>query len=67
MIPRPRGPGDVLPGPEEPIPAPRGGEPVSLVFQTMEEIDLLKNAIEGLTKRLEALEHRVASLDAPKA
>ncbi len=57
----------MLPGPEEPIPAPRGGEPVSLVFQTMEEIDLLKNAIEGLTKRLEALEHRVASLDAPKA
>lgn len=57
----------MLPGPEEPIPAPRAGEPVSLVFQAMEEIDLLKNAIEGLTKRLEALEHRVASLDAPKA
>lgn len=57
----------MLPGPEEPIPAPRGGEPVSLAFQAMEEIDLLKNAIEGLTKRLEALEHRVASLDAPKA
>jgi hypothetical protein len=45
------------------MPAPRGGEPVSLVFQAMEEIDLLKKTIEGLVKRLDALEHRVASLE----
>ncbi len=49
------------------MPIPRGGEPVSLVFHAMEEIDLLKKALEGLVKRVEALEHRVASLDAPKA
>ncbi len=49
------------------MPVPRGGEPVSLVFQVLDEVDLLKKAIEGLTKRLAALEHRVASLDTPKA
>ncbi len=67
MIPVPRGPGDLPPGPEEPAPARRGGEPTSLVFHALDELDAVKKAIESLTKRLEALEHRVASLESPRA
>lgn len=63
MIPRPRGPGDVIPGPEEPIPRQRGGEPTSLVFQAMEEIDGLKKSLEALVQRVDALEHRLGSLE----
>lgn len=66
MIPKPRGPGDIPPGPEQPVPAPRGGEPVSLVFHALEELDSVKRAVEGITKRLEALEHRVTALEAPR-
>ncbi len=49
------------------MPAPRGGEPTSLVFHAMEEIDSLKRGIEALVKRLEALEHRVTALESPPA
>jgi ubiquinone biosynthesis protein UbiJ len=47
------------------MPAPRGGEPTSLVFHAIEEIDSLKRAIEALVKRLEALEVRVAAFESP--
>ena len=67
MIPQPRGPGDIPPGPEHPMPAPRGGEPVNLVFHALEEIDSLKRGIETLVQRLDALEHRVAALESPPA
>ena len=66
MIPKPRGPGDIPPGPEQPAPAPRGGEPVSLVFQALEELDGVKRAIEALVKRLDVLEHRVTALELPR-
>ena len=66
MIPTPRGPGDIPPGPEQPMPARRGGEPVSIVLQALEELDSVKRAIEALGKRLEALEHRIAALEAPR-
>jgi len=67
MIPVPRGPGDLPPMPEEPRPIIRGAEPTSLVLQAMDEIDALKKAVAGLVKRLEALEHRVASMERPTA
>jgi ubiquinone biosynthesis protein UbiJ len=53
--------------PEEPRPIIRGAEPTSLVLQAMDEIDALKKAVAGLVKRLEALEHRVASMEKPTA
>ncbi len=65
MIPKPQGPGDIPPGPEQPMPAPRGGEPVSLVFHALEELDSIKRAVEAFVKRLEALERRVAALESP--
>lgn len=67
MIPVPPGPGDIPRPPEEPRPYPRGGEPLPLVMQAMEEIDALKRTLGELTKRLEALEHRVATLESPRA
>ncbi len=67
MIPVPGGPGDIPPGPEQPMPAPRGGEPVSLVFHAMEEMDSVKRAVAALVKRLDALEHRVAALESLRA
>ncbi len=67
MIPVPGGPGDIPPGPEQPMPAPRGGEPVSLVFHAMEELDSVKRAVAALVKRLDALERRVAALESPRA
>ena len=63
MIPKPRGPGDIPPGPEQPMPAPRGGDPVSLVFHALEELDSVKHSVEMLVKRLDALEHRVTALE----
>jgi len=47
------------------MPAPRGGEPASLVFQALAELDSVKRAVEALVKRIEALEHRVAALESP--
>ena len=67
MIPQPRGPGDIPPGPEQPMPTPRRGEPVSLVLHALDEIESVKTAVDVLVKRLEALEHRVAALESPKA
>jgi hypothetical protein len=63
MIPVPPGPGDILPSPETSRPILRGGEPVPLVMQAMEEIDVLKRGLADLLKRLEALEGRVAALE----
>ncbi len=67
MIPTPRGPGDLPVPPEEPGPAIRRGESGSLVLQALEEIEELKRSLAELVKRLEALEHRVSGLEAPKA
>jgi hypothetical protein len=67
MIPVPRGPGDLPVPPEKPRPATRGGEPGSLVLQALEEIEAVKRSLVDLMKRLEALEHRVSALEAPKA
>ena len=67
MIPQPRGPGDIPSGPEQPMPTPRRGEPGSLVFQALEELESLKRAVEALVRRLDALEHRVAALEPPSA
>ena len=39
---------------------------MSLVFHALEELDSVKRAVEGITKRLEALEHRVTALEAPR-
>jgi len=66
MIPVPRGPGDIPPGPEQPMAAQRGGQPVSLVFHALEELDAIKRSVGALVKRLEALEHRVAALESPR-
>lgn len=67
MIPVPRGPGDLPPGPETTQPKPRGGEPLSLAFQALEEIEAIKRSLAEFVKRLEALEHRVAALETTKA
>lgn len=67
MIPTPRGPGDLPVPPEEPRPTARGGEPNSLVLQALEEIEAVKRTLAELTKRLDALEHRVSTLETPKA
>ena len=67
MIPVPRGPGDLPVPPEEPRPAVRGGEPVPLVFQALEELESLKRSLADLLKRFDGLEHRVSALEAPKA
>lgn len=67
MIPVPRGPGDLPVPPEEPRPTVRGGDSTPLVFQALEEIEALKRTFAELLKRLEALEHRVVALEAPKA
>lgn len=67
MIPTPRGPGDLPVPPEEPRPSVRRGEPSSLVLQVLDEIEALKRSLADLVKRLEAIEHRVATLEAPKA
>jgi polyhydroxyalkanoate synthesis regulator phasin len=40
---------------------------VPLVFQALEELDAVRRALSELTKRFEALEHRVASLESAKA
>jgi hypothetical protein len=64
MIPVPPGPGDILPSPETSRPILRAGEPMPLVMQAMEEIDALKRGVADLLKRLEALEGRVAALEA---
>ena len=53
--------------PEEPRPAVRRGEPSSLVLQALEEIEGLKQTLADLLKRLDSLEHRVSSLETPKA
>ncbi len=45
----------------------RRGEPSSLVLQALEEIEAIKRSLTELVKRLEAIEHRVATLEAPKA
>lgn len=63
MIPVPPGPGDILPSPETARPILRGGEPMPLVMQAMEEIDALKRSLADLAKRLEALEGRVSGLE----
>jgi len=49
------------------MPAPRGGDPVSLVFHALEELDFVKRSVEMLLKRLDALEHRVTSLEPTRA
>lgn len=69
MIPVPPGPGDVLPTPESIGPIPRCcGEPAPpLVLQAFDEIDVLKRLIADLRKRIEALEHRLAGIDALEA
>lgn len=64
-IPTPPRPGDIPPGPEEPRPAVRGGEPLNLVFQALEEVDVLKRELGDLRKKLETLEHRVSALEKP--
>jgi len=46
--------------------AQRGGQPVSLVFHALEELDAVKRSVGALVKRLEALEHRVAALESPR-
>ncbi|TMA06884.1 MAG: hypothetical protein E6J93_00620 [Methanobacteriota archaeon] len=64
MIPVPP-PGDVLPTPEPTGPVPRGGEPTPpLVLHAFDEIENLKRVVVELQKRLEALEHRLAGMDA---
>ena len=49
------------------MPTRRGGEPVSLVLHALDEIESVKASVDALVKRLEALEHRVAALESPKA
>jgi len=67
MIPVPRGPGDVLPSPEDTRPIMRGGEPMPLVMQALADLDVLKRTLGDLTKRIESVEHRVAALESPKS
>ncbi len=64
MIPSPPGPGDIPLPPEGYRPIVRTNDPTPLVMQAMEEIDALKRGLADLTKRLEALEGRVAALEA---
>lgn len=63
MIPVPSGPGDLIPSPEASRPILRGGEPMPLVMQAMEEIDGLKRSLAETLKRLEGLEGRIAALE----
>jgi len=67
MIPTPRGPGDLVPSPEGTALPKLGGEPQPLALQALEEIEGLKRSVAEIAKRLEALEHRVAGLEAAKA
>ena len=68
MIPPPPGPGDIPPTPEGFHPVVRGGgEPTPLVTQALDEIEVLKRTLGELVKRLDALERRVAALEAPAA
>ena len=65
MIPTPPRPGDIPPGPEEPTPRVRGGEPLNLVFQALEEVGALRTQLEDLAKKVDTLERRVAALEKP--
>ncbi len=67
MVSVPRGPGDRPRPPEEPH-VRIGGEGTSpLILQALDEIEALKRSLVELVKRFEALEHRVATLETPKA
>ena len=56
-----------MPSPEGTALPKLGGEPQPLALQALEEIEGLKRSVAEIAKRLEALEHRVAGLEAAKA
>ena len=67
MIPVSPGRGDIPVSPESIGPVPRGGEPVPpLVLQAFDEIEGLKRLVAELVRRIEALEHRLAGLEAAR-
>lgn len=65
MIPVQPSPGDILPTPESIGPVPRGGPPAPpLVLHVFDAIEDLKRLVAEIRTRLEALEHRLAGMDA---